>query len=179
MPCKNRPLRAACCSSLPFSGCMHGGILRLLSPRGTGPNSFSVNFHPLPNSDEPFLPPTPQWRICPRSLCPPLISFFWLLPLCRRHAAYANTRSFIRGTPPLNECNLKWGHTFHTFTEGHGNMHILQSVDLHARSDTQSLKHLTILKMSRHRTVWLIWLFCLYGSFIQTTWEQKKRIPWS
>lgn len=76
MPCKNRPLCSACCSSLPFSGCMHGGILRLLSPQGTSPNSFSVNFHPLPNSDEPFLPPTPQWRICSHSLCPPLISFF-------------------------------------------------------------------------------------------------------
>lgn len=71
----------ACCSSPPFSGCMHGGILRLLSPQGTSSNSFSVNFHPLPNSDEPFLPPTPQWRICPRSLCPPLISFFfWTAP---------------------------------------------------------------------------------------------------
>lgn len=74
---RKRPLCSACCSSLPFAGCMHEGILRLLSLQGTSPNSFSVNFHPLPNSDEPFLPPTPQWRICPRSLCPPLISFFF------------------------------------------------------------------------------------------------------
>lgn len=59
-PVKNRPLCSACCSSLPFAGCMHGGIVRLLSPQGTSLNSFSVNFHPLPNSDKPFLPPTPQ-----------------------------------------------------------------------------------------------------------------------
>lgn len=128
MPSKNRPLSSACCSSLPFSGCMHGGILRLLSPQGTSLKSFSVNFHPLPNSDEPFLPPTPQWRICPRSLCPPLTSFFDCSLSCRQHAAYANTHSFIRETPPLNECNLKWGHTF---AEG----------VLHALSDTQSLEH--------------------------------------
>lgn len=117
---RKRPLCSACCSSLPFAGCMHEGILRLLSLQGTSPNSFSVNFHPLPNSDEPFLPPTPQWRICPRSLCPPLISFFWLLPLCRQHAAYANRSSFIRETPPLNECNLKWGHTCARSQRGHG-----------------------------------------------------------
>lgn len=98
-------------SSLPFSGCMHAGILGLLSPQGTSLKSFSVNFHPLPNSDEPFLPPTPQWRICPRSLCPPLTSFFDCSLSFRQHAAYANTRSFIHRTPPLNECNLKWGHT--------------------------------------------------------------------
>lgn len=38
---------------------------------------------------------------------------FWDCSLsCRQHAAYANTRSFIREFPPLNECSLKWGHTF-------------------------------------------------------------------
>lgn len=77
MVSKNRPLSSACCSSLPFSGCIHGEIPRLLSPQGTSLKSFSVNFHPLPNSDNPFLPPTPQWRICARSLCPPLTSFFF------------------------------------------------------------------------------------------------------
>lgn len=120
---EKRPLCLACCTSPPFSGCAHGQIIKLSSPQGTSSNSFSVNFHPLPNSDEPVLPPSPQWRICPRSLCLPLISFFfffWLLPLCRRHAAYANTRSFIRQTPPLNECSLKWGHTHTRLHRGRG-----------------------------------------------------------
>ncbi len=103
---------------------MHGGIVRLLSPQGTRLNSFSVNFHPLPNSDKPFLPPSPQWRICPRSLCPPLTSFFDCSLSCRQHAAYANTHSFIPETPPLNECNLKWGHTCTHLQRGHGNMHV-------------------------------------------------------
>lgn len=153
MPCKkNRPLCSACCSSLPFSGCMHGGIFRLLSPRGTSPNSFSVNFHPLPNSDRAFLPPTPQWRICPRSLCPPLTSFFWLLPLCRQHAAYANTHPFIRETPPLNECNLKWGHTCAHLQRGHGNGGSARPL-----STRKSLKRraLTILSKWAGRYVWL------------------------
>lgn len=68
MVSKNRPLSSACCSSLPLPGSIHGEIPRLLSPQETSLKSFSVNFHPLPNSDNPFLPPTPQWRICPRSL---------------------------------------------------------------------------------------------------------------
>lgn len=80
MVSKNRPLSSACCSSLPFSGSIHGEIPRLLSPQGTSLKSFSVNFHPLSNSDNPFLPPTPQWRICSRSLCPPLTSFFLAAP---------------------------------------------------------------------------------------------------
>lgn len=121
MVSKNRPLSSACCSSLPF----HGEIPRLLSPQGTSLKSFSVNFHPLPNSDNPFLPPTPQWRICPRSLCPPLTSFFDCSLSCRQHAAYANTRSFIWEFPPLNECSLKWGHTF--CRGGQRNTHIKQS----------------------------------------------------
>lgn len=103
MHCKNRPLCSACCSSLPFSGCMDGGILRLLSPQGTSPNSFSVNFHPLPNSDEPFLPPTPQWRICPRSLCPPLISFFdCSLSADTMQRMQIHTLSFVEPLPWIN-----------------------------------------------------------------------------
>lgn len=134
MPCQNRPLCSACYSSLPFPGCMHGGILRLLSPQGTSPNSFSVNFHPLPNSDKPFLSPSPQWRICPRSLCPPLISFFD----CSL-SADSMQRMQIRALLFLSESDLKWGHTCTHLQRGHGNMHILQSVDLHALSDTQPL----------------------------------------
>lgn len=116
MVSKNRPLSSACCSSLPFSGSLCGEIPRLLSPQGTSLKSFSVNFHPLPNSDNPLLPPTPQWRICPRSLCPPLTSFFDCSLSCRQHAAYANTRSFILEFPPpwMNATLNKDTH----FTEG-------------------------------------------------------------
>lgn len=153
MPCKNRPLRSACCSSLPFSGCMHGGILRLLSPQGTSPNSFSVNFHPLPNSDKPFLPPTPQWRICPRSLCPPLISFFdCSLSADGMQRMQIHTLLFGRPLPWMN-ATLNEATLAHILQRGHGNMHVLQSVDLHARSDTQSLKHraVTISKWAEIR----------------------------
>lgn len=140
MASKNRPPSSACCSSPPFSGCMHRGILRLLSPQGTSQKSFSVNFHPLPNSDKPFLPPTPQWRICPRSLCPPLTSFFDCSLSCRQHAAYANTHSFIHQTPPLNECNLKWGYTF---AEGASWKHALITVSGFAYALTRSPSVLT------------------------------------
>lgn len=75
---KNRPLRSACCSPLPFSGCMNGGISRLLSPQGTSPNSFSVNFRPLPNSDEPFSPTEPTMKdLSSFSLCTSDIFFFF------------------------------------------------------------------------------------------------------
>lgn len=145
-----------------------GGILRLLSPQGTSPNSFSVNFHPLPNSDKAFLPPTPQWRICPRSLCPPLISFFD----CSL-SADSMQRMQICALLFLGECNLKWGHTCTRLQRGHGNMHILQSVDLHGLSDTQPLKHWTqaILKradrniFSTDATDYFIYIF-LYRQFI-------------
>lgn len=141
MPCKNRPLRSACRSSLPFSGCMHGGILRLLSPQGTSPNSFSVNFHPLPNSVEPFLPPTPQWRICPRSLCPPLISFFdCSLSADSMQRMQIRALLFRRPLPWMN-ATLNEDTLAHIYRGGIGNMHVLQSVDLHALSDTQPLKH--------------------------------------
>lgn len=129
--------------------------LKAFIPTGNQAELFLCQFSPTPQFRRAlFLTPSPQWRICPRSLCPPLTSFFDCSLSCRQHAAYANTRSFIPETPPLNECNLKWGHTCTHLQRRrwrcgvcvcvggleHGNMHVLQSVDLHALSDMQSLK---------------------------------------
>lgn len=119
-PVKNRPLCSACCSSLPFSGCMHARDLKAFIPAGNQPELFLCQFSPTPQFRQALSPTKPTMKDLSSFSLSTSDIFFWLLPLCRQHAAYANTCSFIPETPPLNECNLKWGHTCTHLQRGHG-----------------------------------------------------------
>lgn len=81
-------------------------------PAGNQPEIFLCQFSPTPQFRQSFSPTNPTMKDL-SSLFVHLWHLFFDCSLsCRQHAAYANTRSFIRAFPPLNECNLKWGHTF-------------------------------------------------------------------
>lgn len=153
--------------------------LKAFIPTGNQAELFLCQFSPTPQFRRAlFLTPSPQWRICPRSLCPPLTSFFDCSLSCRQHAAYANTRSFIPETPPLNECNLKWGHTCTHLQRRrwgggveHGNTHVLQSVDLHALSDMQSLKTSNADSFKTSRQEYMVSQIILSARAVHPDWR--------
>lgn len=85
--------------------------LKAFIPTGNQPEPFLCQFSPTPQFRRALSPTNPTMKDLSSFSLSTSDIFFWLLPLCRHHAAYANTHSFIRGTPPLNKCSPKWGHT--------------------------------------------------------------------
>lgn len=158
--------------------------LKAFIPTGNQAELFLCQFSPTPQFRRAlFLTPSPQWRICPRSLCPPLTSFFDCSLSCRQHAAYANTRSFIPETPPLNECNLKWGHTCTHLQRRRGGgwsmetrTYYNQWICMPSLTCSHS-KHRTLTVLKRaDRNMWCHRLFYLRGLFTQTDGSQTRHL---
>lgn len=143
---KNRPL--SCCCMLSFSPIFRPYEWRNLKafiPAGNQPEIFLCQFSPIPQFRRALSPTEAHNEGFVLFFFVHFWHFFFACSLSfRQHAAYANTRSFILKTPPLNECNPL--NEDAQLQRGHGNAHTERLVVAHALPDTQSLRR------QRHQT---------------------------
>lgn len=164
---------------------MHGGISRLLSPRGTRPNSFSVNFHPLPNSDEPFF----SHRAHNEGFVLVLFVHLWHLFLTAPSPADSMQRMqihallFPRPLPWMN-ATLNEDTLAHIYRGGGGGggwsmetrTYYNQWICMPSLTCSHS-KHRTLTVLKRaDRNMWCHRLFYLRGLFTQTDGSQTRHL---